>query len=61
MQLRALLLLALAGCALASKGHHVHHLSDADFSEKTADGKVGAVRHPATASLALQPNLARAR
>ena len=39
MQLRILLLAALVGAALASKGHGVHHLTEADFEEKTGDGK----------------------
>lgn len=38
------LLLAVLACALvatctASKGHGVHHLTDASFAEKTGDGK----------------------
>ncbi|PSC74330.1 thioredoxin domain-containing 5 [Micractinium conductrix] len=38
--LRFLLLAALLGAALGSAGHGVHHLTDADFAEKTGDGKV---------------------
>lgn len=41
MKLQLLLLAALVGSALASKGHHVHHISStSDFEEKTGDGKV---------------------
>ena len=42
MQLRVLLLVALVGAVAASKGHGVHHLTDASFAEKTADGKASA-------------------
>lgn len=42
--LRFLLLAALVGVALGSAGHGVHHLTDKDFVEKTADGK--ASRNP---------------
>lgn len=37
--LRLLLLAALVGATLGSAGHGVHHLTDKDFEEKTADGK----------------------
>ncbi|EFN50563.1 hypothetical protein CHLNCDRAFT_55742 [Chlorella variabilis] len=40
MQLRFLLLAALVGTCLASAGHGVKHLTDADFAEQTGDGKV---------------------
>ena len=39
MQLRFLLLVAVVGAVAASKGHGVHHLTDASFAEKTGDGK----------------------
>lgn len=37
--LRFLLLAALVGATLGSAGHGVHHLTESDFAEKTADGK----------------------
>ncbi|KAL4452718.1 hypothetical protein ABPG75_008380 [Micractinium tetrahymenae] len=42
--LRFLLLAALVGLALGSAGHGVHHLTDTDFEEKTADGKVWLIK-----------------
>jgi hypothetical protein len=39
MQFRFLLLVAVVGAVAASKGHGVHHLTDASFAEKTGDGK----------------------
>lgn len=44
MQLRIVLLAALVGVALASKGHGVHHLTEKDFEEKTTDGKASCGR-----------------
>ena len=46
MQLRFVLLAALLGAAFvsASSSEHVLKLTDGDFAEKTADGKVRWVR-----------------
>jgi len=46
MKLQLLLLAALVGSVVASKGHHVHHISStSDFEEKTGDGKVRGPDH----------------
>ncbi|KAL4438956.1 hypothetical protein ABPG77_006893 [Micractinium sp. CCAP 211/92] len=42
--LRFLLLAALVGATLGSAGHGVHHLTESDFAEKTADGKVWLIK-----------------